>query len=60
MNPEAFKDLGATIAGGGAGVGLLLTVKWELVPYGEVVKIGVSLALIGLGYVMYRGKAAAA
>jgi hypothetical protein len=54
MTPDNVRDLGSTLAGGGAGMGLLLTVKWELVPHGECVKIGVALVLIVLGYTAYR------
>jgi hypothetical protein len=49
------KDLGSTLAGGGAGLWLLSTVKWDVVPAGECVKIGVALLLVILGYRMYRG-----
>jgi hypothetical protein len=49
------QDHVSTIAGGSAGLGLLLTVRWELIPCGELVKVGVALALIALGYCMYRG-----
>jgi hypothetical protein len=49
------QDQVSTIAGGGAGLGLLVTVRWELIPYGELVKTGVALLLIALGYCMYRG-----
>jgi hypothetical protein len=50
------KDRASTIAGGAAGLTLLLTVRWEAVPHGECVKVGVALALIALGYFMYGGK----
>ena len=49
------RDAASTIAGGGAGIALLLTVRWELVPYGEAVKVGVALVLAITGYLMYRG-----
>jgi hypothetical protein len=52
--PQDSNDLGSTIAGGGAGLWLLSTVKWEAVPYGECVKIAVAIALTILGYRMYR------
>ena len=52
------RDSASTIAGGGAGLALLLTVRWEAVPYGEAVKIGVALLLAGLGYLMYRREGA--
>lgn len=49
------KDTASTIAGGSAGICLLLTVRWEGVPYGECVKVGVALVLALIGYLMYRG-----
>ena len=49
-----LKDLGTTLAGGGAGLWLLSTVKWDAVPAGECVKIAVALLLVILGYRMYR------
>ena len=48
------KDHATTIAGGGAGLILLNQVRWESVPYGEVVKIGVAILLVLLGYRFYR------
>jgi len=54
MTPDQMKDLGGTIAGGGAGMALLLTVRWEAVPGGEGVKVLVALTLIVLGYFSYR------
>lgn len=54
MNPQETRDLGSTIAGGGAGLALLLTVRWDVVPYGEAVKIMVAVLLVMLGYLMYR------
>jgi hypothetical protein len=55
MNASELKDLGSTIAGGGAGMGLLLTVRWELIPWGlgEPLKVAVALVLIAAGYAMY-------
>jgi hypothetical protein len=50
------KDIGSTLAGGGAGVVMLSTVRWELIPCGELVKVCVAFALIGLSYVMYRSR----
>ena len=44
----------STIAGGGAGVALLATVRWEMVPYGELVKLGTAVLLTLVGYLMYR------
>jgi hypothetical protein len=55
MDPQRLRDLGSTVAGGGAGMGLLLTVRWETVPAGETVKIVVALILIWMGYRAYRG-----
>ena len=49
------RDTGSTIAGGGAGLALLLTVRWEAVPMGELVKIGVAIVLMLVGYLIYRG-----
>lgn len=54
MNPQETRDLGSTIAGGGAGLALLLTVRWDVVPYGEAVKLMVAVLLVMLGYLMYR------
>jgi hypothetical protein len=48
------KDTASTLAGGGAGMALLLTVRWDAVPHGEVVKIVVALVLVALGCAMYR------
>ena len=49
-----MEDSASTIAGGGAGIALLLTVRWEAIPYREAVKLGVALALAIMGYLMYR------
>lgn len=51
-------DLGTTIAGGGTGLTLLATVRWEAMPYGlgEPLKLLVALSLISAGYRMYRNK----
>jgi hypothetical protein len=48
------KDEASTIAGGGAGLALLLTVRWESIPMGELCKVGVALTLILIGYFCYR------
>ena len=48
-------DLASTIAGGGAGLALLLTVRWETIPAGESVKVAVAVLLALIGYLMYRG-----
>jgi uncharacterized membrane protein YebE (DUF533 family) len=50
------KDVTTSIAGGAAGLMLLNQVRWEAVPHGECVKIGVALLLAALGYLMYRTK----
>ena len=47
-----MEDSASTIAGGGAGIALLLTVRCEAIPSGEAVKVGVALALAIMGYVM--------
>lgn len=49
------KDTASTIAGGGAGLALLLTVRWEAIPYGECVKVGAALVILAMGYLFYRG-----
>jgi hypothetical protein len=54
MVPQSTRDLGTTLAGGGAGLWLLSTVNWDAVPYGECVKIVVAVTLAILGYRMYR------
>ncbi len=46
----------STIAGGGAGVALLATVRWEAVPYGELMKLATAVLLTLVGYLMYRGE----
>jgi hypothetical protein len=48
------QDTVSTLAGGGAAAALLASVKWELVPHGEAVKIGVAFLLMVVGYFMYR------
>jgi hypothetical protein len=50
------KDQASTVAGGGAGMALLLTVRWEAVPMGELVKVVVAVLLMLAGYFMYREK----
>jgi hypothetical protein len=50
------RDNASTLAGGGAGLAMLATVRWEAVPAGELVKIAVSLLLMVLGYWLYRGE----
>lgn len=47
-------DIGTTLAGGGAGMALLVTVRWEAIPFGECVKLIAAFALILIGCRMYR------
>ena len=54
MDPDKQRDLGSTIAGGGAGLALLLTVRWEAIPQGEAIKVLMVVFLIIVGYLMYR------
>ncbi len=49
-------DIMTTMGGAAAGMAMLETVKWELIPYGECVKLGVALALAVGGYLLYRGR----
>jgi len=56
MDPTHAKDLGSTLAGGGAAMWLLTTVKWEIIPYGECVKLATVALLLLAGYVMYKAK----
>ncbi len=49
-------DIMTTMAGAGAGLAMLETVDWKLIPYGECVKLGVALALAIGGYLLYREK----
>jgi hypothetical protein len=51
------KDVTTSIAGGAAGLMLINQVRWEAVPHGEMVKIGIALLLVIAGYWMYGGKA---
>jgi len=44
----------STLAGGGAGLAMLATVRWEVVPQGECVKIGLAVLLMLMGYFFYR------
>lgn len=46
-------DHASTLVGGGYGMYLLSTVKWEAVPYGECVKIAVAVLAIALGTWLY-------
>lgn len=50
------KDEASTVAGGGAGLALLLTVRWEAIPLGEIFKVAVALTLVLIGYFCYRQK----
>ena len=50
------KDLASTLAGGGAGLALLLTVNWQAIPHGELVKVGMVAFLILTGVLLYRPK----
>lgn len=51
-----MKDATASLAGGGAGMALLLTVDWTKIPQGECVKILVAFALMLMGYFFYNKK----
>lgn len=50
------KDTASTLAGGGAGLLLLQSVRWELVGAqpGETAKVVVAVVLALTGYLMYR------
>ncbi len=56
------KDHVTTLGGGAAGVLLLNQVQWSLInqiqwlALGELLKLCAAFALMGLGYLMYRGK----
>jgi hypothetical protein len=50
MNPDTI----STASGGALGLYLLNTVQWNLVPYGEAVKVAIAFAFIMGGYFMYR------
>lgn len=52
-----IKDLTSTLTGGGVGLALLATVKWEAEPHGELLKAVAAFVLIGVGYLMYRRQA---
>jgi len=54
MRPQDVRDLGSTIAGGGAGLLLLNSVDWAAIAHGQLVKLSVAILLILLGYVMYK------
>lgn len=47
-------DVGSTLAGAGAGMALMATVRWEQIPQGEAVKLGVAILLLALGAILYR------
>ena len=44
----------STMAGGGAMLAMLADVHWDKIADGEVIKIGVAIALGLLGYCAYR------
>ena len=50
------RDQVSTLAGGSAGLLLLNSVRWEQVPYGELVKIVTAFALIVAGYMLYHNQ----
>ena len=57
MGEEIVNSDGAsTIAGGAAGMVLLLSVRWELVgvSWGESIKVGVAILLALVGYLAYH------
>jgi hypothetical protein len=54
MNPH-LKDIGSTAAGSLSAAGILATVRWEAVPFGECVKIGLALILLFMSYRAYNG-----
>ncbi len=49
-------DVASTLAGAGAGMAMLETVKWEVIPHGELIKVGVAVLLMLAGYLSYREK----
>jgi hypothetical protein len=53
-NDMVVRNATVCLVGGGAGLGKLLTVRWEAVPHGEPVKVAVPLALILIGCFVYR------
>jgi hypothetical protein len=49
------QDTTATLAGGAAGLQLLMTVQYSALPaWSEFTKIAVAFSLMFLGYLMYR------
>ena len=48
--------MGTTVAGTGLMWALLQTVRWEAVPYGEVVKVVLAIGIGVMGYLMYGKK----
>jgi hypothetical protein len=56
VKPDDIRDLGSTIAGGGAGLWFLSTVNWSAIPAGECVRAGIGVLLIVLGYFWYRNQ----
>jgi hypothetical protein len=55
---EDKKDVLSTVAGGGAALTLLASVRWEQIPCGEAVKIVVAFALLIVCYRMYGNRKA--
>jgi hypothetical protein len=48
-------DTTTTLAGGAAGLHLLMTVQYSALPsWGEFTKLAVAFALLAGGYLMYR------
>jgi uncharacterized membrane protein len=56
MESQEKRDVASTIAGGGAGIGLLMTVRWDSIPHGEEVKVAVAVVLMVAGYFAYRAR----
>jgi hypothetical protein len=46
--------MASTLAGGGAGLAMLVTVNWASVAGGETTKVAVAILLIALGVLLYR------
>jgi hypothetical protein len=58
MDPHKIADYASTAAGGGVGLSLLATVRWEQVPQGELLKALIAVGLIVGGAWMYRPRTA--
>ena len=54
--PGLDRDLGSSLAGGAAGLALLLTVNWDKIPAGEEWKLGMVVFLVLTGVLLYREK----